>query len=147
MKERLIIVFVAVIIGLVLTTVGYLVYQSFQEQTPPTDITPQQATTETAPVTSPTPNINEFHVIITEPKPEAITDKRTVLVKGSTNPGNTVIISTNQDDVVAEPKEDGTFSTTVTINAGTNILIARAMDAQGNTTEDTRVITFVAEEF
>lgn len=147
MKERLIIVFVAVIIGLVLTTVGYLVYQSFQEQTPRTDTAPQQATTDSAPVTSPTPNANEFHVIITEPKPEAITDKRTISVKGSTNPGNTIIISTNQDDVVAEPKDDGTFSTTVTINAGTNILVARAIDAQGNTTEDTRVITFVAEEF
>ena len=146
MKERLIIVFVAVVIGLVLTTVGYLVYQSFQTQSSPID-EPTQTANQTPATPSPTANPNAFHVIITEPKPEAITDKRTITVKGTTNPGNTVIISTNQDDVVAQPKEDGTFSTTVTINAGTNILIARAIDAQGNTTEDTRVITFVAEEF
>ncbi len=145
MKERLIIVFVAVVIGLVLTTVGYLVYQSTQMPPEPGETT--QPTTQSATTPTPAPDTNSFHVIITEPKPEAITDKRTITVKGTTNPGNTVVISTNQADVIAQPKEDGSFSTTVTINAGTNILIARAIDTHGNTTEDRRVITFVAEEF
>lgn len=145
MKERLIIVFVTVIIGLVLTTVGYLVYQSFQ--TPPQSEEEFEITQESLPTTTPENDPNAFHVIITEPAPESITDKRTITVTGTTNPGNTVVISTNQDDVVAVPKDDGSFSTSVTINAGTNIIIARAMNDEGETTEDTRVVTFVAEDF
>ncbi len=145
MKERLIIVFVAVIIGLVLTTVGYLVYQSLQ--TPPQTEETNQTSEQTLPTSQPTTDTNSFHVIITEPEPESITDKRTITVKGTTNPGNTVVISTNQDDVVAVPKDDGSFSTTVSINAGTNIIVARAMNEAGETTEDTRIVTFVAEDF
>lgn len=145
MKERLIIVFVTVIIGLVLTTVGYLVYQSFQT-TPPSD-EDSEISQELLPTAAPEEDPNAFHVIINEPAPESITDKRTITVKGSTNPGNTVVISTNQDDVVAVPKDDGSFSTSVTINAGTNLIVARAMNEEGETTEDTRIVTFVAEDF
>jgi cytoskeletal protein RodZ len=146
MKERLIIVFVAVVIGLVATTVGYLLYQSFQNPAPtPTNEQPKSSAPQT---NNPTPTPDKsFFITITEPKPEELTDKRTITVKGTTNPGNTVIISTNQDDVVAEPKEDGSFSTTVTINAGSNILVARAMNDKGETVEETRVITFVSEDF
>jgi hypothetical protein len=144
MKERIIIVFVAVVIGLVLTTVGYLLYQSFQNPTPnDQENTPQ---TISQPTLSPTPDMS-FYVTITEPKNEALTDKRTITVKGNTNPGNTIIISSNQDDVVAEPKEDGSFSTTITINAGSNIIIARAMNADGDVVEQSSVVTFVSEDF
>jgi uncharacterized protein YpmB len=144
MKERIIIVFVAVVIGLVITTVGYLLYQSFQNpisQDP--ENTPQ---TVSQPTLSPTPDMS-FYVTLSEPKNESLTDKRTITVKGNTNPGNTVVISSNQDDVVAEPKDDGTFSTTITINAGSNIIIARAMNASGDVVEQSTVVTFVAEDF
>ncbi len=145
MKERIIIVFVAVIIGLVLTTVGYLIYQSFQTpSTPSTDTTTTKSEQQTQ--LSPTPD-KSFFITITEPQPESITDKRTVTISGTTNPGNTVIISSNQDDVVAEPKGDGTFSTSITINAGPNVIVARAMNDKGESVEETRVVTFVSEDF
>jgi len=145
MKERIIIVFVAVIIGLVLTTVGYLIYQSFQTpSTPSTDTTTTKSEQQTQ--LSPTPD-KSFFITITEPQPESITDKRTVTISGTTNPGNTVIISSNQDDVVAEPKADGTFSTSITINAGPNVIVARAMNDKGESVEETRVVTFVSEDF
>lgn len=145
MKERIIIVFVAVVVGLVLTTVGYLIYQTLQN---PTQNKPSDATDQTInqPTLSPTPDMS-FYVTITEPKNEAITNKRTITVSGNTNPGNTVIISSNQDDVVAEPKEDGSFSTTITINAGSNIIVARAMNGNGDIVEQSSVVTFVAEDF
>lgn len=145
MKERIIIVFVAVIIGLVLTTVGYLIYQSFQTSpSQPTGTTTTKSEQQTQ--LSPTPD-KSFFITITEPQPESITDKRTVTISGTTNPGNTVIISSNQDDVVAEPKADGTFSTSITINAGPNVIVARAMNDKGESVEETRVVTFVSEDF
>lgn len=54
MKERIIIVFVAVVVGLVLTTVGYLIYQTLQN---PTQNKPSDATDQTInqPTLSPTP--------------------------------------------------------------------------------------------
>lgn len=144
MKERIIIVFVAVIIGLVLTTVGYLLYQSFQNPSQ-NNSEPQQQTVN-QPTATPSPDMS-FYVTITEPKNESITNKRTITINGTTNPGNTVIVSSNQDDVIAEPKEDGTFSTSITINAGSNIIIARAMNSEGDIVEYSSVVTFVAEDF
>jgi hypothetical protein len=147
MKERIIIVFVAVIIGLVFTTVGYLLYQSFQTPSTQNANRPNTPSNNLPFEATPTPDENQLYITISEPTKEAITDTRTISIKGKTNPGNTVIISSNQADVVAEPTADGSFSTTITINAGPNLLIARAIDAQGNETQIEQTVTFVSEEF
>lgn len=147
MKERIIIVFVAVVIGLVLTTVGYLLYQSFQMQSNQPDTPEKTLAAKSFASPSPTPDHNKLYIEITQPKAESLTDTRTVTIKGTTNPGNTVVISSNEEDTVAVPKADGSFSTTVTIDAGANILISRAIDDQGNQARDVRTITFTSEDF
>lgn len=145
MKERIIIVFVAVIIGLVLTTVGYLLYQSFNSPVAPKS--PAKPITDILSSSSPTPDPNNLYVTLTDPKNESITDKRTITVKGKTNPGNTVILSSNQEDIVATPADNGTFSTSITINAGANILIARAVSPNGEEVQEEYSVTFVSEDF
>lgn len=145
MKERIIIVFVAVIIGLVLTTVGYLLYQSFNSPVAPKS--PAKPITDILSSSSPTPDPNNLYVTLIDPKNESITDKRTITVKGKTNPGNTVVLSSNQEDIVATPADNGTFSTSITINAGANILIARAVSPNGEEVQEEYSVTFVSEDF
>lgn len=147
MKERLVIVLIAVILGLLITTAGYFIYQSTQGM-PSNNNTPNISTTETEqnPPT-PTPLPSGLQLTIETPVNESISNKRTIDVKGKTNPNNTVIVSSNQEDVYATPTKDGSFSTSVTIDAGTNKIITRAVAPNGEEVTDTRVVTYSSEDF
>lgn len=140
MKERLVIVFIAVALGLLVTTLGFFLYQ--QTKTPPKNSSHK----DTSITISPTPEDNTF-LSIDEPVNESISDKRTISVKGKTNPQNTLVISTNQEDIVVSPTSQGSFSATITIDAGANKIITRAIDPNGNEKIDTRVITYSQEDF
>lgn len=143
MKERIIIVFVAIVLGLIITTIGFFLYQS-------TKILPQDQpknSTNNKKI-SPTPSQESgIMLIIDEPKDLSITDKRTVVVKGKTDPKNTIIVSTNEEDSVASPNSLGEFSVSVTIDAGANKIITRSITSEGEEKDDVRTVTFTTEDF
>lgn len=141
MKERLIIIFVAIIAGLLITGVGFLIYQS----TIKVNDTPQNAGANAA--ITPTDNESGLYVRLTEPQDETLTNKRTITITGTTNPGNIIVVSTNLEDVQAEPSSEGNFSLTVDIDAGANKIVTRAISPDGSSVEDIRTITFSTEEF
>lgn len=145
MKERIVIVIIAIGLGLFLTTIGFLIYQSTKFKPAKTETTETQPTGTLAGVTD-APK-EDTGLTITEPKDEAVLDKRTVKVTGSTDPSYTVVISSNQEDVVATPDSKGKFTASVTIDAGTNELITKAIKPDGTEIKDTRVITYSTEEF
>lgn len=141
MKERLVIIIVALIAGLFITLVGFFIYQSTKKAT-------NNELSKSIPSVTPT-EIPEgsLYVKISEPAHESLTSKRTLQIKGSTNPENTIIISTNQEDVTAKPTSDGQFSVTIEIDAGANIILTRAISPNGNSIEDSRTVTYSTEEF
>lgn len=140
MKERIVIVFIAVALGLLVTTAGFFLYQQ-------TKILPKSADQKSVSLkTTPTPE-NKTYLSIEEPTNESISDKRTISVKGKTNPENILIISTNQEDIVLSPTTEGGFSATITIDTGTNKIITRAVNPNGDEKIDTRIITYSLEEF
>lgn len=145
MKERIVIVIIAIGLGLFLTTIGFLIYQSTKFKPAETETTETQPTGTVAGITE-VPE-EDTGLTITEPKDEAVLDKRTVKVTGSTDPSYTVVISSNQEDVVATPDSKGKFTASVTIDAGTNELITKAIKPDGTEIKDTRVITYSTEEF
>jgi len=140
MRERVIIVFIAVAIGLLITTLVYFLYQQTKTipQKPSSSFVSLQAT--------PAPKNTEYLVIDT-PADESISDRRAIQVKGKTASQNTIVVSTNQEDVVAQPTSDGNFSVTITIDAGANKIVTRSISPTGNKAIDTRVVTFSTEEF
>lgn len=143
MKERAVIIFIAVIIGLLLTMIVFFIYQS-------TKVLPKEdkKTPSTQKTISPTPTpLSGVYLVIEEPKDEAVIDKRTVEIKGKTNTDNTIIISTNQEDIVAKPNSQGNFSVSITIDAGTNKIVSRAITPNGEEVIDERTISFTTEEF
>jgi hypothetical protein len=140
MRERLIIVFIAIAIGLLVTTLLFFLYQQ-------TKISPQDSKkygTNTNPTTVPE---KKTPLTIDEPSDFAISDRRTVQIKGKTDPANTLVVSTNQEDVVTTPAADGKFSVSITIDSGANKIITRSISPDGNQTTDVRVITYSTEEF
>lgn len=141
MKERAIIVFIAVLAGLILTTLGFLLYESTKKKQS------ESVRKEKITTASPIPPQDIFSVTIASPQNESLTDKRSVVVKGKTNPDNTLIVSTNQEDVAATPASDGSFSITVSIDTGSNNIIVRAINPQGEETTAETLVTFNSEEF
>lgn len=145
MKERIVIVIIATLLGLLLTTAGYFIYQaavSYQQEAgqenTPIDLTDQEKKDNTADPESLTVNT---------PKDEEVLDTRTIEVKGRTFAENTVVVSTNTEDVVGTPSRDGNFSVTVTIDAGVNKIVTRSIAPDGEEYIDTRIVTYSTEEF
>ena len=140
MKERLIIIFVAIIAGLFITSAGFFIYQSTKKS----NDTPI-ARNNTTP--TPIPEDKSLFVRVSEPNDESLTNKRTLVIKGSTNPENVVVISTNLEDVEVVPTSEGNFSVSVDIDAGANVVLTRAISPDGSSAQDVRTVTYSTEEF
>lgn len=138
MKERIVIIFIAVTLGLIITTFAFFLYERSKPATE------QKSTSKTV---QPTSQPNSILLQITEPAPETVSEKRSITVKGTTDPENVVIISTNQEDTVATPTSQGAFSATISIDAGINKLITRSISPNGESVVDERVISFSPEDF
>jgi len=140
MKERLIIIVMAVVSGLVITTIAFFIYQNFIGGT---DSATEKSST-THPTAQPTENLL---LEISEPLDGSLTDKRTISVKGTTNPENVVVVSSNQEDNSGKPTSDGKFSITITIDAGANFVVVRSIAPDGNEIKKEIVVTYNTEEF
>ena len=142
MKERIIIIFVALIAGLVITSAGFFIYQSTKNSN---DI-PITKTVVSTPTIANQPQSTYF-VKVLEPIDESLTNKRTVVVKGSTNKENIIIVSTNLEDVQAKPSTEGNFSVSIDIDAGANTIVTRAISPTGESVQDVKTITYSTEDF
>lgn len=140
MKERIIIVFVAIAIGLIVTTLVFFLYQQ-TKSIPDNTTLPDSSNNNTLTQTT------DGYLVIESPAHEALSDARTVQVKGKTDAGNVVIVSTNQEDVIAKTTNDGSFTVSISIDTGSNRIITRSIAPDGTTTEDIRIITYNTEEF
>lgn len=142
MKERLIIILVAIIAGLFITSAGFFIYQSTQKAAD--NEGKSKKTNEIRPTPQPTGNL---FIKVNEPANEVVVDRRTLQVKGSTNSENVVVASTNIEDVTVKPTQDGNFTLTIQIDAGANILLVRSIAPNGEQVSDTKTITYSTEEF
>lgn len=148
MKERLVIVFIALILGLLITTAGFFIYQSAKALPNDKPQEKEAVAQASSPVQTPTPTPpSGLFLTIDTPTDESLFDKRTIDIKGKTNPDNLVIISSNQEDIEAKPTSNGSFSTTIIIDAGANKIITRAISPDGNEATDERVVTYSSEDF
>jgi hypothetical protein len=143
MKERFIIIFVAIIAGLFITSAGFFIYQSTKKG----NDAPIAKKTQVDNTKEPIPTDGSLYVRVSEPSDESLTAKRTLIVKGSTNPDNIIVVSTNLQDVEAKPNQDGEFSVSVDIDAGANELITRAIAPDGSSIQDIKTVTYSTDDF
>lgn len=140
--EKVVLSFVAILVGLIAAGVAFYLYQA-------TKTLPESEATPLTAVVSPTPSDSDdkYLLNIETPRDEEVFDKKNVTIKGKTLPGSTVIISSDSDDEVVTPADNGIFTLTQTIPDGTSILRITAIFPDGQEKTETRTVTFSTESF
>lgn len=138
--ERVILSFIAVVVGILVTGAVFYLYQGTKK-------TPSQNTKIiTLSQPSPTPAQNVV-LSIKSPLDEIVVSKKVVSITGTTENDATVVIVTPVDQEVLTPSESGNFSTTVNIDDGQNFIEITAISPKGQETKMTRTVTFSTEDF
>lgn len=139
-QERVILSFIMVLIGLAIGGIAFYFYQSSK-------VIPTNNTNQASSLTpTPTPT-SSLYLTLREPKDESISDKKTVVIAGNTDPSATVAILTVEGQIVVKPSLQGDFSTTITITDGTNYIKIEAIAPNGDTASLQRIVSYTTEDF
>jgi hypothetical protein len=139
-QERVILSFVAVLIGLLAAGLAFYFYQSTKTVSNPNQIT------LTAPSPTPTPRPTVY-ITISNPNDETIVSSKTLTINGKTNPNATIIIYTSGDQQVIQPSTQGDFSTSIAIDDGENLIKITSILPGGEITSVQRTVTYSTENF
>ena len=138
-KEKVILSFVAVLVGLLVAGGAFYFYQ--QTKVLPSDLQkPISITTNQTPKPKVTLSLDE-------PKDESVSDTRVIKVSGKTDPDAVIVILTDNDYDVITPSSTGDFSTTETIRDGENSIEVTAMNKNGDVNTIKRTVTYSTESF
>ncbi len=141
--EKVVLSFVAVLVGLIAAGIAFYLYQATRTVPPP----------QTKPITiapSPTPAFlsDKDHLLkIDNPKNEGVFDKKLITVSGKTVTGSAIIVSTEDNDQVVTPASNGDFTLTATIPDGTSIMMIKSIFPDGTEKKESRTVTFSTESF
>ena len=140
--EKVILSFVAIFFGLLAAGITFYLYQS-------TKVVPsEEATVTDTSVPTPVPTQADTNTFtLDEPKDEAVFDKKVVTVKGKTEKGTTIIVSSRNTDKIVQPADNGDFSLTQTIPDDTSVLDVTAIFPDGTEKTISRTVTFSTESF
>ena len=139
-KERVVLAFIAAIIGLFVAGVAFYIYQSSKTINVPNPTTSPS-------VKNPAEKIQNVILNLTNPPDESVINNKVVQVSGNTKPDATIIVLTELDQKVVTPSSEGDFSTTVNINSGENIIEITAIAPNGEEKTIKRTVTFSTENF
>ena len=139
-QERVILSFIAVLIGLLVAGVAFYFYQS----TKVVQDTKVAITNQIQPTPTPKPTI---YLSVTNPEPETVVNNKTLQILGSTNPEASVIIITSSDQEVLQPSTTGNFSTTIILDSGENLINIESILPDGEQTTVLRTVTYSTEDF
>jgi hypothetical protein len=141
-KEKIILSFIAIILGLFVAGGAFYIYQMTRTVDGPT-------TSKKNNIAQPTKAVlNETNfVIIESPKDEEVFAKRNITISGKTTPETLVIVSTQGSDQIVTSNTKGNFTLTYTLEEGVNILQVTAVFANGEEQKVTRTVTSTTEEF
>src|SRR3990172_3145658 len=123
-QERVVLSFIMVLIGLLVAGVAFYFYQT-------TKVIPDKSNTSN--VISPTATLKPtIFLSLSQPGNESVVSSKTLKISGKTEPGATVVIITDSDQLVLEPSSQGDFSTTIIISNGQNLINIRAISKNGD---------------
>lgn len=138
--ERVVLSFIAVVIGLVVAGGAFFIYQSTKV------IPPYKVPTITLQKTTPTPYPG-VDLTVDQPADESVVTSRTITVSGKTVPQATIVVTTGTDDEVVTPNSDGSYTVTLTIDSGENEIAVTSIDPSGNETTKLVTVTESTEDF
>lgn len=139
-KEKIILSFSALIIGVLIALIGFYLYESSKR------IKPSEIKTVTVNDATPTPASGLF-LTIDSPKDEEVVTERTIKISGKTVPDAKIVIVTPTSEEAAVPTKDGNFSTDITLSDGENIIEISAIGTNGEIVKVKRVVSYSTESF
>lgn len=138
-KEKIVLSFVAVLIGLLVASLAFYLYQKTKVISPE-----NQKTVSVKPVPIPKPLV---FLTVDEPQDEKIYDSKIVKVTGKTEEGALIVILTRNNEEVLSPTVNGDFSTTITLENGANLIQITAVGKNGDTNTIEKTISYSGESF
>lgn len=139
-KEKVILSFIATLIGLMVAGGAFYFYES-SKTVPPSKI---KTITIAAPTPTPEPSI---FLSLEKPKDEEVVSKKIITISGKTIPDAIVSIITENSQDIITPALNGDFSTTINVEDGQNLIETTAIAPNGESVKLTRTVTFSTEEF
>lgn len=140
--ERVILSFIALLIGLGVAGGVFYLYQSTK-----TVDSPGKKPLPTVVVPTPTPEQSAHLLTIEKPKDEEVLEDDTVTVSGKTDPGAIIIVDTESDQQVATPAQSGAFTLTLSLESGENVITILAKYPDGSEQSEQRTVTISSENF
>lgn len=138
--EKIILLFFAVFIGLIVAGAAFYLYETSQTVSP--------ATIRTIATISPSPTPGSSLLLsIDSPKDQSVVTNKIITVSGKTDPSATVIVSTATVDSVVSPSATGTFSLTITLPDSENQIRILSIDPSGAENEKTLTIGYQTQDF
>lgn len=139
-KERVILSFIALLIGLVVAGSAFYLYDRAKAQEGDSD-------QSTVILPTPAPNEDGNLLVIDKPQNEDVISSRSVTVTGNTLPDTYVVAQSLSEEQVAKSSSNGSFQFTLDIEDGLNIISITAIFSDGTQKTEKRVITYSTEDF
>lgn len=138
--EKLILSFIATLLGLLVAGVAFYAYQATKT------ITPNNTKTISfvSPTSAPAPSV---FLTVDRPKDEEVVNSKVLIVSGKTASNAVVIIITDSIDDVIDPSLASDFSTTVNLSEGQNVLEIISIAPNGESIRIKKTVTYSQEEF
>lgn len=96
-----------------------------------------------------TPSQQQEHALsleITEPTDEAIATSKEVKISGKTQKSNTVVLSTDLENIITEASADGNFSLDLRLVEGQNTLYITSYNENGNIETKSLTVFYTGEK-
>ena len=139
-KEKIILSFIAALIGIVMAIAAFFLYQS-TKKVDPSDIKKINIESPT-----PTPSSSVF-ITIEKPKDEEVTDERIITISGKTVPAAKIVILTESNEEAAVAASNGNFSTEITLDNGENLIEVSSIAKNGEIAKTKLTVTYSTETF
>lgn len=140
--ERVILSFVALLIGLGVAGGVFYLYQSTR-----TVQTAGKKPLPTIVLPTTTPKQTAHILTIDKPKDEIVQEDKTVTVSGKTESDAIIIVDSGSDQQVAKPAQSGAFTLTLSLDSGENVINILAKFPDGSEKSEQRTVTISSENF
>lgn len=139
--EKIVISFIASLIGILAAAAAFYFYQT-TKVVPASDV----RTITLSPKPEPT-NRPSIFLTVDSPIHEDVTDKKTIIVNGTTSPDAVIIVTSSINDQVVTPSANGSFSTTIVVENDENEISITAVSPTGEEVTVIKTITVSTETF
>ncbi len=138
--EKVVLSFIAVVIGLLVAGIAFFLYQS--TKTIPDSKIPKITIANPTPTKSPS-----VFLSIDKPQDGEVVSQKSITISGKTIEGATLIVSTSGTDQVVSPAENGNYSVSVPLDDDENQITLTAISQSGDEITKTITVTYSTEDF